>query len=64
DGEYIRRWVPELRDRTGKALHEPWTVDGGLLADPRVGARPYPAPIVDLKRSRREALDAFERMRR
>ncbi|MGN6743660.1 MAG: cryptochrome/photolyase family protein, partial [Amnibacterium sp.] len=25
DGEYIRQWVPELRDRSGKALHEPWT---------------------------------------
>lgn len=62
DGEYIRRWVPELRGRTGKALHEPWTVDEGLLAD--TGAGPYPAPIVDLRRSRLEALDAFERMRR
>ncbi len=39
-GEYVRRWVPELADIPGRAVHRPW-----LLA-----ARPdYPAPIVDPK---------------
>ncbi|GAA2750494.1 cryptochrome/photolyase family protein [Amnibacterium kyonggiense] len=52
-GEYIARWVPELADLDAKGRHEPWTVDG---VD-------YPAPIVDLKRSRQEALDAYQRMR-
>jgi deoxyribodipyrimidine photo-lyase len=61
DGEYIRRWVPELRGRTGKALHEPWTA-GVELLEP-ADAETYPPPIVDVKRSRQEALDAFERMR-
>ncbi|HEY0374779.1 MAG TPA: deoxyribodipyrimidine photo-lyase [Amnibacterium sp.] len=63
DGEYIHRWVPELRGRSGKALHEPWTAGDDLLGQPDAGG-PYPAPIVDLKRSRTEALEAFERMRR
>jgi deoxyribodipyrimidine photo-lyase len=39
DGEYIRRWVPELRDVPGKAVHEPWTLPGG----PPNG---YPRPAV------------------
>ncbi|HEY8318679.1 MAG TPA: deoxyribodipyrimidine photo-lyase [Amnibacterium sp.] len=60
DGEYIRRWVPELRGRQGKALHEPWTSDHTLLDE---GGRAYPSPIVDLKASRQAALDAFDRMR-
>ena len=58
-GEYIATWVPELRHLDAKGRHEPWTVSGTLDAD----APAYPAPIVDLKASRQEALDAYQRMR-
>jgi deoxyribodipyrimidine photo-lyase len=41
-GEYVRRWVEELRDVSGPALFEPW----------RYGGVPgYPAPLVDLAES-------------
>jgi deoxyribodipyrimidine photo-lyase len=53
-GEYIAQWVPELRDLDAKARHEPWNADEAL---------DYPDPIVDLKRSRQAALDAYQRMR-
>jgi deoxyribodipyrimidine photo-lyase len=59
-GEYIARWVPELRSLDPKGRQEPWTADG--LLDASEGPA-YPAPIVDLKRSRQEALDAYQRMR-
>jgi deoxyribodipyrimidine photo-lyase len=59
-GEYIARWVPELRGLDARGRHEPWTVADGLMEADRP---PYPAPIVDLKRSRQEALDAYQRMR-
>lgn len=39
-GDYVRRWIPELADVDGAAIHEPWRL--GLL-----GAADYPAPIVD-----------------
>ncbi|MFD9126386.1 cryptochrome/photolyase family protein [Kitasatospora sp. NPDC059571] len=39
DGAYVRRWVPELADVPGRAVHRPWT-----LPSPPPG---YPAPIVD-----------------
>ena len=39
DGEYIRRWVPELRQCSGKEIHDP----GPLLRE-GIG---YPQPIVD-----------------
>src|SRR4051794_39822817 len=61
-GEYIRRWVPGLRPLDTAALHEPWNASSDLFDDRADSA--YPAPIVDLKRSRQDALDAFERMRR
>ncbi|MGW1678878.1 cryptochrome/photolyase family protein [Saccharopolyspora sp. NPDC002376] len=42
-GEYIRRYVPELRDLPAKALHDPKRIDPSDLD--RLG---YPAPIVDV----------------
>lgn len=39
EGEYVRRWVPELEGVPGTTVHEPWT-----LASPPAG---YPAPIVE-----------------
>ena len=53
DGEYVRRWVPELREVTGKAVHEPWTLPGG----PPNG---YPLPIVDHGAERLESLRRYE----
>jgi deoxyribodipyrimidine photo-lyase len=49
DGDYVRRWVPELAHVAGKAAHEPWTVLDGH-------AEGYPERIVDHAEERREAL--------
>ncbi|KHL10956.1 deoxyribodipyrimidine photo-lyase [Mumia flava] len=51
DGEYVRRWVPELRDLPGASVHEPWRVPEA--------ASDYPEPIVDHDTERREALARF-----
>lgn len=56
DGTYIRRWIPELRSLTGKAIHEPWTAPDG----PPEG---YPAPIVDHAEQRAAALAAYHALR-
>ena len=53
DGDYVRRWVPELASYEGKSIHTPWT-------DPeRLRASGYPKPMVDLDESRRAALAAY-----
>ncbi|MFE1288484.1 cryptochrome/photolyase family protein [Streptomyces sp. NPDC058751] len=54
DGAYVRRWVPELADISGHAVHEPWK-----LRDPGRAARGYPEPIVGLS----EGLARFRRAR-
>ncbi|MFI0737457.1 cryptochrome/photolyase family protein [Streptomyces sp. NPDC021100] len=54
DGVYIRRWVPELADVPGPAVHEPWKLPAAV----RSGLR-YPEPLVDLA----EALARFRAAR-
>lgn len=49
DGTYVRRWVPELRDVPDRAVHEPWTLPGGLPAG-------YPERVVDHAHEREVAL--------
>jgi deoxyribodipyrimidine photo-lyase len=56
DGAYIRRYVPELVDVAREHIHEPWLAPGG----PPSG---YPAPIVDHKAERLEALDRYNQVR-
>lgn len=50
NGEYVRRYVPELAHLPNKVIHQPWMM-GGVKA--------YPQPIVNLKASREAALAAF-----
>ncbi|MEJ2395309.1 MAG: deoxyribodipyrimidine photo-lyase [Candidatus Thiodiazotropha sp.] len=57
DGAYIRRWVPELAKLPTSRLHAPWKCDEATLADAGVTlGKSYPLPIVDLHRSRKQAL--------
>jgi deoxyribodipyrimidine photo-lyase len=60
DGEYVRRWVPELRDVPLAKLAEPWTMtpEEQAAAGCVIG-RDYPKPIVDHKRERERALEAY-----
>ena len=51
DGDYVRRWVPELRDLPGKRAHQPWK---------HGGAPGYPDPILDHAEERAEALRRYE----
>jgi deoxyribodipyrimidine photo-lyase len=64
-GVYVRRWVPELAGLENKYIHQPWSADPTTLADAgiRLGAE-YPEPVVDLKTSRKQALAAWECVKR
>ncbi len=50
-GEYIRHWLPELRNMTDKTIHQPWTSTAKVN---------YPTAMTDLKASRLRALDRFD----
>ncbi|KAL4999336.1 DNA photolyase, FAD-binding/Cryptochrome [Aspergillus recurvatus] len=56
EGEYIRRWVPELRGVDGNAIHAPYERGAGDIAR----ANGYPEPIVDHSRQRDIALRRYK----
>ena len=53
DGDYIRKWVPELSHLKGKAVHKPWESGEDLNG--------YPEPIIDHADARKKALELYER---
>ena len=60
EGEYVRRWVPELAPLPAKWIHQPWTAPADVLATAGLKLdRDYPMPLVDLKTSRLRALEAW-----
>jgi deoxyribodipyrimidine photo-lyase len=61
EGEYVKRWCPELAELPKKFLHEPWEAPALTLAGAGVAlGEDYPHPIVDHKTARQGALDAYE----
>lgn len=60
DGEYIKRWVPELEPLHGKGLHAPFTVSAGELEAAGITlGKEYPCPVVDHGEARERALMAY-----
>lgn len=64
NGDYIRRWIPEIADLPNKYLFAPWTATDEILAAANIAiGDTYPAPIVDIKQSRQQALAAFQSLK-
>jgi deoxyribodipyrimidine photo-lyase len=63
-GDYVRRWVPELRALAAKHIHEPWNTPADVLAAAGVRlGETYPRPIVEHAEARDAALAAFQAMK-
>ena len=59
NGDFIRRWLPALRNVPAKAIHDPWA-----WADKQGVKLDYPRPIVDHKQARTATLAAYEAARK
>ncbi len=64
NGEFIKRWVPELSKLEGNDIHEPWLIPGLIGHEKRfkLGSN-YPFPIVNLKESISVARQHFKDVR-
>ncbi len=56
NGDFVRKYVPELRHIEGPSVHEPWNLLDGYAGG-------YPEPIVDHAREREESLARLEELK-
>jgi deoxyribodipyrimidine photo-lyase len=59
EGDYIKRWVPELQELPPRWIHSPWKAPAKI----RALAPNYPEPIVDFAESRQQALMFYDRIK-
>lgn len=63
DGDYIRKYIPELKNIPNKYIHLPSELDDKSLIEYGVKlGSDYPYPIVDLSITRERALSAFKKL--
>ncbi len=59
EGEYVKKWVPELKNVPKKFLHKPWELNDEKIL--KIGLD-YPNPIVNHETARSKALEAFKKI--
>ncbi len=64
DGDYVRRWVPELSALSQNYIHRPWEAPEDVLAEAGITlGKDYPEPIVNHSTARDRALAAYNEIK-
>jgi deoxyribodipyrimidine photo-lyase len=63
-GDYVRKYIPELAKLPKKYIHQPWTAPVSVLREAGVVlGETYPHPVVDHKAARELALAGYKQSR-
>ncbi|AEE19343.1 deoxyribodipyrimidine photo-lyase [Dokdonia sp. Hel_I_63] len=64
DGEFIKKWIPELVNVPVAYIHEPWTMSAleQQFCNTVIG-EDYPAPIIDIKKTAKHAGDVLWKLK-
>ena len=62
EGEYVKKWIPELKAVPNKFIHKPWEVEENIK-NLQLG-KDYPLPIVNHQEARLSALAAFQSIKK
>lgn len=64
DGEYVKKYIPELKNLDSKYIHAPWETPEAVLKSISLEfGRDYPKPIVVHSFARNRALEAYGQMK-
>ena len=62
NGEYVKKWVPELLNVPKEFIHKPWELNKNVK-DFELG-KSYPKPVVNHEVARNAALEAFQKIKK
>ena len=63
NGEYIKKWIPELANLPNKYIHAPWTAPETILQKCNITlGDDYPKPMIDHDFARTRALECFKNL--
>lgn len=55
EGQYIKRFLPQLKNLSSRYIHAPWTADSTILKKANIVlGKNYPYPLVDLDAQRKK----------
>ncbi len=65
EGNYVKKWVPELKNVPNKFIHKPWEMELKYQeAIKTIIGKNYPGPIVIHEKARAAALEAFQSLKK